>query len=117
MSSGLPKICSAVLFSTWFTSLVQSTSLAPSTGSARYARASARPARPKCCAVELRPSPRSCGKMNHIQCVRLLPPASSRRTVSITGAWASTKRCRSNSFIPNQSPSQRCGCVPTRRRR
>src|SRR6516165_1717278 len=42
-----------------------------------------------------RPRPAICGKMNHIQWLRFCPAASSARTLSMTGAWAVTKRSSS----------------------
>ncbi len=53
------------------------------------------------------PSPRSWGKMNHIQCVRLRPACNSSSTVSKTGACAVTKRFRSNG-----SSVMLCSSVP-----
>src|SRR5438128_10477874 len=54
--------------------------LGPRIGCVRYAAASAREAIAKWRAVSLCPSPAICGKMNHIQWLRLLPARSSART-------------------------------------
>jgi len=50
---------------------------------------------PKNVAVGDRPRPRSCGKTNHIQWLRLRPAFSSSIAVSKIGACAVTKRSRS----------------------
>src|SRR5215470_1274983 len=75
-----------------FTSPVQWRSRSPRSGCARYARASSSELIPKRCAVALDPSPRSWGKMNHIQWLCLWPAASSAHTWTNTGSCAATKR-------------------------
>src|ERR1700730_189843 len=47
-------------------------------------------------AIEEWPSPPSCGNTNHIQWVRFRPAFNSANTAGKTGAWAVTKRSRSN---------------------
>src|SRR5437762_4400858 len=49
--------------------------------------------------MALWPRPSSCGKMNHIQWLRLRPAANSSATLASTGPWASMKRARSGSVI------------------
>ena len=67
----------------------------PSTGSCRYASASARLRMAKRSDIELRPSPANCGKMNHIQCDSFRPARNSASARSYTPDWAWTKRWRS----------------------
>jgi hypothetical protein len=50
-------------------------------------------------AIDERPRPGNCGNTNHIQCVRLRPACSSASTAGKTGAWAVTKRLRSNGSL------------------
>src|SRR5260221_9136553 len=49
--------------------------------------------------MALWPRPSSCGKMNHIQWLRLRPAPNSSVTLTSTGVCASTKRVRSGSVI------------------
>src|SRR4051812_6006905 len=50
-----------------------------------------------------RPSPRSCGKTNHIQWLRFWPACSSARAVANTGACAVTNRSRSKAAAAGMS--------------
>ena len=61
----------------------------------RQASASRREEIPYTVAISLAPKPRSCGKMNQIQCPRFCPLRSSAQTSSYTGFCTSTKRWRS----------------------
>ena len=77
-----PKICSAVLPSVPATMRAHSRSRGPSTGWARYARASAIEEIAYSRAMALRPSPATCGNTNHIQWLTLAPARS-----SATASW------------------------------
>src|SRR5471032_1650206 len=61
--------------------------------------------------MSLRPSPCSCGKMNHIQWLRFWPASSSASTAGYSGACASTKCCNLCKPIMPVSPRRQAMCL------